>query len=224
MPWPFDKEPTEEEVARWRREFEAARSFEDADDEMYAFRPLEQPNAQNAARVISRNPFSRVTAVQKWEEPARTAVPPRQLKQSMPQYYVGPNMQPDAQCPLTTAQDPIKHDYLHPVNAARGAKPGPSATSARIGTGMQHSWSMAAEQRNAVDSFESEDDGFETELTPKKDTVQQSYQPNSSREYAHRDASAGDGLHIPQQPEAAQPGRNGILWKGSFGGNFTGGS
>ncbi|PPJ52180.1 hypothetical protein CBER1_09908 [Cercospora berteroae] len=207
MPWPFDNEPTEEEVARWRREFEAARSFEDADDEMYAFRPLEQPNAQNAARVISRNPFSRVTAVQKWEEPARTAMPPRQPKQSMPQYY-----------------DPVKHDYLHPMNAARGAKPVPSATSGRISTGMQHSWSMAAEQRNSVYSFETEDDGFETELTPKKDTVQQSYQPSSSSEYDHRDASGGDGLDIPQQPEAGQRSRNGILWKASFGGNFTGGS
>lgn len=93
MPWPFDKEPTEEEVARWRREFEAARSFEDADDEMYAFRPLEQPNAQNAARVISRTPFSRVIAVQKWEEPARTATPPHLPKQSMPQCYVSATLQ-----------------------------------------------------------------------------------------------------------------------------------
>lgn len=88
MPWPFDKKPTEEDLARWRREFEAARSFEDADDEKYAFRPLEQPTAQNASRVISRNPFSRIAAAQKWEEPARAVVPPRQPKHSMPQYYV----------------------------------------------------------------------------------------------------------------------------------------
>lgn len=83
---------------------------------------------------------------------------------------------------------------------------------------------MAAEQRKSVYGFESEEEGFETELTPKKDTVQQLYRPNSLSEYVHQDASGGNGLDIPQQPETGQRGRNGILWKASFGGNFTGGS
>ncbi|KAF2212523.1 hypothetical protein CERZMDRAFT_97021 [Cercospora zeae-maydis SCOH1-5] len=159
MPWPFDKKPTEEDLARWRREFEAARSFEDADDEKYAFRPLEQPTAQNASRVISRNPFSRIAAAQKWEEPARAVVPPRQPKHSMPQYY-----------------DPATHD-------------------------------------------------FSTESMPPKNHVEKSSPAHHPNDHLPRYRPGEHGFAVPKQPGSGpQPARNNILWKASFGGNFTGGN
>ncbi|KAI5358534.1 hypothetical protein Slin15195_G109820 [Septoria linicola] len=235
----FGDKPTEQQLARWRRDFEAARSFEDQDDQKYwPFQLVEQTTLVGKSRTTSKNAFPRLAALQNWEFQGPTGQPSRQPKQSLPQQY-----------------DPEKHGSWRPSDQRQNAATSivrtltPSANeieprhdqfledanqqvnrSAPSGMAMQYfaeeEWEglpywqrrQICDQRNRRWQM----------APPRPEGTDSAGQTASGTSHAKKESdgsgstqSGSNELTIEQQLGAgAQYGRNGLVWKATYGGNF----
>lgn len=111
----MDPPLSEEDIARMRREFEAARSFEESDDMLYGFMPVDEPSSEPAAiaAVPSKTAHPRLAALQNMGVQARDSETPPRRKNSLPRQYnpqIHGSWRPSV--PTQAAGIPVKRDSL----------------------------------------------------------------------------------------------------------------
>ena len=242
----MDPPPSGEDLARMRREFEAARSFEDSDDALYAFRPEVEPLAQPAAAA----PNPRLAALQNSNNQARGSQTPPQRKKSLPRQYnpqVHGTWRPSA--PAQATGLPVKQISLAEAKQNLLGQFAQEAGEQALSRDFEPH--QAIKQR-VDEGFVAEDDWRDTpdlerrQILKQRSQVQEhlgrrhvplasSFVPRGPRsdiavhsrtnsEDSRSSGSVANGQAAQQQLTGGQWSRNGMVWRATYGGNFTGGA